>query len=155
MGRGIATALATLALGTLGMVGLAPSASANPAQGALAAAPAGESTEPLTETPAGRAAEEPMFKIYGEIHFGGYEKGYRGTDRWFGNDEWDGTNISVQNGADSAQNLTTRTLRLYTIGNASGGDCDGEYMTFPARSEARDLANYIRRNTASCVIFLP
>ncbi|MFI6697002.1 peptidase inhibitor family I36 protein [Streptomyces sp. NPDC050433] len=137
--RKIAAALATL--GTVGVLGLAPQASAG---------------EPTSLRP---IAVEGRFWIYEWPNYTGRFKSYNTDDFYFYNDEWDGTSgESVDNLASSAHNNTDRWARLYQFGNDSGGGCSGDYVEFAPGAYARDLGQlnngtFNFNNKASCIIF--
>uniref|UniRef100_UPI003F4991D6 peptidase inhibitor family I36 protein n=1 Tax=Nonomuraea sp. CA-252377 TaxID=3240003 RepID=UPI003F4991D6 len=97
------------------------------------------------------AARTNRFWIYGETEQSGYKKSYSGSDPRFANDEWDGTAISVDNGADSAFNDTTRYVILWTEPGYAGSG-----QSFPSGATFVDLGDpdIIGRNTASSVEFL-
>ncbi|MGP4111501.1 peptidase inhibitor family I36 protein [Streptomyces sp. 4N509B] len=139
MRRLLATAL--VALGTAATLGFAPNASA------ASAAPA-DAVEELRPA----AAVEGRFWIFEWPEYTGNQKSYNGTDRYFANDEWDGTNTSVDNLTSSAQNLTNQWGTLYQFGNSSGGACSGEYFGLAPGYGVRDLGPFAFNNQASCIV---
>ncbi|QXE38760.1 peptidase inhibitor family I36 protein [Streptomyces sp. GMY02] len=145
MRRIMGVALGAVALGVMSVMGTAPSAlAAGPSTGSAAV---------------GTAAVEGRFWIYEWPNYTGNEKSYNGNDRYFANDEWDGTSVSVDNLSSSAKNLTNRWAYLYQFGNSSGGSCSGDYVKFPPGSQAPDLGQlnggtFDFNNKASCIIFI-
>ncbi|MEW9555519.1 hypothetical protein [Nonomuraea sp. NPDC050783] len=80
-----------------------------------------------------------------------YRKSYSGSDSSFRNDRWDGTDIPVDNDAESACNYSNRTVGLYTkIGYA------GEVSAFPENYCEPDLNIGIGtgRDTPSSILFV-
>ncbi|MFE7133888.1 hypothetical protein ACFVIM_23835 [Streptomyces sp. NPDC057638] len=141
--------VAVLAFGTVGAVLPTAVASATPTGTSSVNSPAAV-TAP--STPAAGPAQAGRFWIYGENDYNGYRKSYNTTDKWFRNDEWDGTRISVDNGTNSVWNRTNRTGVLWTIGSSTGAGCAGDGLVFPAGSYSWNLGRY--NNTASCLVLL-
>lgn len=99
------------------------------------------------------SVRQGRFWIHEFANFNGGAKSYDGNDRWFANDEWDGTNTSVDNQASSARNNTNRWATLWQIGNTGTGACSGFGLEFPPNTSAADFGDYTFNNRASCVIF--
>jgi hypothetical protein len=127
--------VALVTLGTVGALGFTPVATADES----------DSVRPT--------AVEGRFWIYEFANYGGDSKSYNGNDRWFANDEWDGTNTSVDNQTSSAGNATNQWGTLWQIGNSSGGDCSGYGLAIPPGTGVPDMGDYTFNNRASCIIF--
>ncbi|WP_186403598.1 peptidase inhibitor family I36 protein [[Actinomadura] parvosata] len=94
-----------------------------------------QSTSPV-EPPGnmGSTAVSGRFWIYEHDSYRGHQKSYNANDANFKNDEWDGTNTSVNDKASSAWNNTNRYGNLFVDTGYVG-----TYIWFPPNSASLDL----------------
>ncbi|MER6913764.1 peptidase inhibitor family I36 protein [Streptomyces sp. NPDC000594] len=144
MSRKIPAAVALLAAMGMGMV---TAGSATAAENPAGAAPVSVEASKSGES---GAAQTGRLHLYGGNNFSGYTVSFTATNHWLGDNYWDGTSISVDNGANSAKNRTGRWVQMYTIGSRDG-NCRGDNVGFANGVDFTNLGGF--NNTISCLIF--
>lgn len=148
--RKATTAAALLAVMGMGVATAGSAVAADKSGGVDAvSAPAAAVSAPVS-------AQAGALHLWGSNGFNGYTVHFTASNSWLGDNYWDGTSISVDNGANSAANTRTRSVVATTIGSRTGA-CGGDglrirggesYSTLDLRPQAPNF-----NNTFSCLIF--
>ncbi|MEU3597411.1 hypothetical protein ABZ714_01545 [Streptomyces sp. NPDC006798] len=152
----IATRKATAAAALLAVMGMGV-ATAGSAVAADKSGGVDSVSAPAAAVSAPVSAQAGALHLWGSEHFSGHTVHFTASNSWLGDNRWDGTNTSVDNGANSAQNTRTRPVVGYTIGSTTGA-CGGDYLRiFGGQAywtlDLRPWGGNNLNNTFSCLVF--